>query len=534
MHFELNQNVIDNIPKLISLLESLSKENEDMDQFYNELLKTAIKIIPEADYGSLILINKNKNSWSWLSVVGHNEELLKKMTFHIKADDLIDGNVVLYDDVIEYRKKYMPNYVYNMLQKATTPIKCTLANYVKISENLFIDFSLDIDKNSEKTFSKDSKEILKLFGNIAKIFLKNKMEKNKLNELNKELKYKNYQLLEMNKKIQKMYNNALDIINNMANITLNIKDEESLLKNVFRTLVKIIPFAEKAILVEKEKDKLVIIDKIGFEKLVMNELSVKENNKNIVEFFELSGKYIQTQFDKKTDIYIEINEEFDNELFNVYSINDSLEKLIYSFSELNEKLIKTKELIKKVILAFINLSDLNEIYNIKHSESTAYYAKIIGKELGFDNDRLDKLYWAALMHDIGKIGIPSNILVKTSKLTPEEFEIVKKHTIIGHDVILKFLEDEELADIVKYHHERYDGKGYPEGLKGEEIPLESRIIAVADAYIEMTTFKEYRGIYSREGAVKVIKENKGTQFDPIISDIFINFLNQKNKLDETF
>jgi hypothetical protein len=341
MHFELSQNVIDNIPKLISLLESISKENEDMDQFYNELLKTAIKIIPEADYGSLILINKDKSSWSWLSVVGHNEELLKKMTFHIKADDLIDGNVVLYDDVIEYRKKYMPNYVYNMLQKATTPIKCTLANYVKISENLFIDFSLDIDKNSEKTFSKDSKEILKLFGNIAKIFLKNKMEKNKLNELNKELKYKNYQLLEMNKKIQKMYNNALDIINNMANITLNIKDEESLLKNVFRTLVKIIPFAEKAILVEKEKDKLVIIDKIGFEKLVMNELSVKENNKNIVEFFELSGKYIQTQFDKKTDIYIEINEEFDNELFNVYSINDSLEKLIYSFSELNEKLIKT-------------------------------------------------------------------------------------------------------------------------------------------------------------------------------------------------
>ncbi|KAF2955194.1 HD-GYP domain-containing protein [Marinitoga sp. 38H-ov] len=524
MHFELSQNVIDNIPKLISLLESISNETYNMDDFYNELLKTAISIIPEADYGSLILINND--SWNWLAAIGHDNNILKKMSFKIKNDDLIDGNVIIYNDVLEYRKKLMHKYVYETLKKATIPIKSTMAYHLKINDNLWIQFSLDIAKESQKTFSEDSKETLKLFGNLAKIFLKNKIEKDKIIELNKELKIKNYQLLEINKKMQRMYENTLDIINNMNKITRSIKDDESLIINVFNTLVKIIPFVEKALLVEKKNKKVKIKEKIGFGYLTLKELSIKEIKNNIIEFIELDGYFVQTKFEDNIYILLKIEKDENYELFNVYNINESLEKLIHSFSELKENLKSSKEFTKKVIRTFVNLSDLNGVYKMKHSEKTAYYANIIGKEMGFSKEKLDNLYCASLMHDIGKIGIPPNILVKTTTLTPEEYEIVKRHTIIGYDIIMKYLEDEKLARIVKYHHERYDGKGYPEGLKGEEIPIESRIISVADSFSEMLEEKSYRKNLSREKAINVLKDNKGTQFDPMIVEIFVKFLGE--------
>jgi len=130
-----------------------------------------------------------------------------------------------------------------------------------------------------------------------------------------------------------------------------------------------------------------------------------------------------------------------------------------------------------------------------------------------------------LIHDIGKIGINESILQKPSKLTKNEYAEVKTHPVIGENVVkhVRFLK--KGLPIIRHHHERYDGKGYPDGLKGEKIPLLARIIAVADAFDAMTSDRPYRKAFSPQEAIEKLKENAGTQFDPQIVKIFIDALN---------
>ncbi|MBP5231731.1 MAG: HD domain-containing protein, partial [Clostridia bacterium] len=138
---------------------------------------------------------------------------------------------------------------------------------------------------------------------------------------------------------------------------------------------------------------------------------------------------------------------------------------------------------------------------------------------------------AAPMHDIGKIRIPDAILNKPGKLTPDEYEIMKNHSEYGAEIIRKTMEDIEEEDyfevacnIAKYHHERYDGSGYPCGLKGEEIPLEARIMALADTYDALISDRVYKKAFSPEVSRRIIEENRGTQFDPKLTDIFLSIL----------
>jgi len=140
---------------------------------------------------------------------------------------------------------------------------------------------------------------------------------------------------------------------------------------------------------------------------------------------------------------------------------------------------------------------------------------------------MEMIKFCGLIHDIGKIGINESILQKPSKLTKKEYADVKTHSVIGENVVkhINFLK--EGLPIIRHHHERYDGKGYPDGLKGEKIPLLARIIAVADAFDAMTSDRPYRKAFPPQEATKKLKENAGTQFDPQIVKIFINALNIK-------
>jgi len=146
----------------------------------------------------------------------------------------------------------------------------------------------------------------------------------------------------------------------------------------------------------------------------------------------------------------------------------------------------------------------------------------IARENGCSQEEIAKLDISGNLHDIGKIGIPDSILLKQGKLNDDEYEIIKKHPVIGSNIIghLGMWTDEQ--DIIRHHHERFDGKGYPDRLKGEEIPLLARILSVADVYDALTTDRSYRQKMSNKVAAEMIKENSGTQFDPEIVDIFFH------------
>lgn len=150
---------------------------------------------------------------------------------------------------------------------------------------------------------------------------------------------------------------------------------------------------------------------------------------------------------------------------------------------------------------------------------------------GLPREFFNNVVLAAPMHDIGKIRIPDRILNKPGKLTTEEFEIMKTHTVFGGDIIRKTMSDVEEKDycdiafnIARYHHERYDGTGYPDGLRGEEIPLEARVMALADVYDALISERVYKRAFSVEEAVAIIEGEAGKQFDPVLTPIFLQMI----------
>jgi putative nucleotidyltransferase with HDIG domain len=190
---------------------------------------------------------------------------------------------------------------------------------------------------------------------------------------------------------------------------------------------------------------------------------------------------------------------------------------------------EAKEAYLSSIAALSSAIDARDEYTAGHSEKVAEYAVAIGKELGFSSERLRILRYAALLHDIGKIGIPDHILLKPSSLTDSEWKIIKTHPRRGEEILkpLHFLKDAVV--FVKQHQEKYDGTGYPHGLKDKKISLEARILGVADAYQAMTSRRAYRGAYSHQEAVKELKDKSSTQFDPVIVDAFLRTLKKKSQ-----
>ncbi len=168
--------------------------------------------------------------------------------------------------------------------------------------------------------------------------------------------------------------------------------------------------------------------------------------------------------------------------------------------------------------------DAKDSYTNGHSYRVAQYSREIAERMGWKGDDLENLYYTALVHDIGKIGIPDRILSKKGKLDEDEYQVMQQHPAIGYGILNEFHDIPDIGIGAKYHHERYDGTGYNEGLRGTDIPLVSRIIAVADAYDAMSTPRVYRDALSEEAIINEIREGTGSQFDPIIAQVLLGMI----------
>ena len=180
----------------------------------------------------------------------------------------------------------------------------------------------------------------------------------------------------------------------------------------------------------------------------------------------------------------------------------------------------------QVMKTLASTIDAKDKYTNGHSSRVAEYARMIAARDGKSLKEQDEIYFMGLMHDIGKIGIPDGIINKTSGLTSEEYDIVKTHAQIGSDILQNITEILSISSGARWHHERYDGKGYPDGLKGEEIPEVARIIGVADAYDAMTSNRSYRDIFTQEKVRQEFLKGKSTQFDPHFADIMVQMIDE--------
>lgn len=185
------------------------------------------------------------------------------------------------------------------------------------------------------------------------------------------------------------------------------------------------------------------------------------------------------------------------------------------------------------INALVSTIDARDSYTAEHAIRVMNYSKLIGEEMGLSANKIAQLMMAAQLHDIGKIGMPDAVLLKQGRLSNDEYDLIKTHPDVGIAILKHYPNFESILPAIRHHHERYDGEGYPCGLSAKEIPLESRIIAVADAYDAMTTNRPYRTSLTALAARQELSNNSGTQFDPDITDIFLNILSSGYETDST-
>ena len=186
--------------------------------------------------------------------------------------------------------------------------------------------------------------------------------------------------------------------------------------------------------------------------------------------------------------------------------------------------IKTQEnesLSLRIVQTLAEAIDAKDTYTNGHSGRVAKYSREIARRYGYSRKRQDEIYMMGLLHDVGKIGVPDAVINKPARLTDEEYAQIKTHPVMGDRILKNIRERPKLAIGARWHHERYDGTGYPDGLSGDDIPEEARIIAVADAYDAMTSRRSYRDILPQDIVRKEIKNGKGTQFDPVFADIML-------------
>ena len=198
--------------------------------------------------------------------------------------------------------------------------------------------------------------------------------------------------------------------------------------------------------------------------------------------------------------------------------------------ELQQSVLEERNRVEKISLETISIImkalEAKDSYTEHHSLNVAKYAKAIAEKLKLPAKEIEHIYTLGLLHDIGKIGVPEVILNKPDRLTDEEFEKIKKHVLVGCEILKNFSSMPELYVGALYHHEWYDGKGYSNGLVGENIPITARIIAVADSVDAMYSNRVYRSSRSREYVMEQLERNKGTQFDPELSDIMIQLIGE--------
>ena len=206
-------------------------------------------------------------------------------------------------------------------------------------------------------------------------------------------------------------------------------------------------------------------------------------------------------------------------------LQDHLEQEVQQQTALAEdRLAESKQLFKEMALALAKTIDAKDNYTHGHSERVADYARLIAKRAGDDEEAQERIYYMGLLHDIGKIGVAGDILNKPGRLTDDEYHAIQSHTIIGSEILRNISHFPDLSVGARSHHERYDGKGYPDHLAGEAIPRSARIIAVADTYDAMTSSRSYRKALPQDIARSEIEKGKGTQFDPEFADLMIKLI----------
>lgn len=255
-------------------------------------------------------------------------------------------------------------------------------------------------------------------------------------------------------------------------------------------------------------------------------LTADDDTEAEVKGFELGAD----DFVKKPFVSAVVKRRVERSIEN-YRLKCNLQIEVKKQTERSEKRRKDLEVLSvEIIQTLATAIDAKDLYTKGHSTRVAEYSAILAENLGWTPSKIEQLRYKALLHDVGKIGIPDRVLNKNGRLTDEEFEVIKAHTTIGADILSGVSSLSDMYLVAKHHHERFDGKGYPNKLAREEIALEARIVGIADAYDAMSSDRVYRKALPGDIIRKELVDGRGTQFDPELLDVFLRIFDE-GKLD---
>ncbi|MFT8350786.1 HD-GYP domain-containing protein [Clostridium saccharoperbutylacetonicum] len=357
------------------------------------------------------------------------------------------------------------------------------------------------------------------------------------------------------------YNKIVNVFDSFENMHKMSKDD--FLEKIFVGAFKLIPEAQKGSFFELVEDKYVPIFCNGYDMDVLRKLEFKREDAFIeykcsdVSSIEAYEIYIERRDDSKyseeminifkslgtynsyTSLYAPIQVEGVNvgiicfECFDKKSFSKDSKKVLKFYAQIisNFYAMKTfhekeKKMYDDIVTALVSAIEVNDKYTEGHAKRVREYSCAIAEELELPKVKINDISTAALLHDIGKIGISTEILNKPGKLTEEEYGIIKQHPVYTKTILEKIRGFSTITNFAYNHHENYDGSGYPRGLKNNEIPLEAQIIQVADAYDAMTSERAYRKALSTEDALNIIKKEMGKQFNPEIAKVAIKIFSK--------
>ena len=373
-----------------------------------------------------------------------------------------------------------------------------------------------------------------------------------LRAINEELENSYSETQSTNEKLEKIINLGIDLSNAV------IVSDREFLKKVLSLSKELVPQADFGYVYLIEDGDWVFIDALGHNVDDLNDLSLKKED--IPDFQKIllleNKEFINEKTVSKNTMYnyLRVKKPCGQAMVIKLTVgsNDagglcleiSRNKNI-KFSRDASKILETlasfasafltkqrfssmqNEFQRQIIISMVSILEIYDNYTKGHSDSVANCSLKIGARLSLTQKQMKDLYWSGLLHDIGKILVSPDIVNKPGRLTIQEYEAIKKHPVYGYEVLNKSDQLKDVAVYIKHHHERWDGNGYPNGLKEEEIPLISRIIAIADSWDAMRTDRSYRKGLSTSQAIKEMRENSGKQFDPEILEVFLRMMSEE-------
>ncbi|MGM0379684.1 MAG: HD domain-containing phosphohydrolase, partial [Bacillota bacterium] len=543
-HIESHLSIIDKNIKIKKEYNKIEKKEKKYEKLFN---KAPIGIFVTTSKGKIITINK-----SMAEILGFS----KKEDVMKHYNDLKEDLYVNKERRDEFIKKLIENgkvknFKYQAIGK-NNKYKWISMNARKKIRNkkgsfLIEGFAFDITKE-EKQNEKIKEQKSKLSNSFEKLSIYNE----EIIAMNEELEQSIKEINSLNKR----FINMIELISNISDKKL--LNEKEFFNDLLVKAIKIIPEADYGkICLINDNDECEFVGAIGHNLETLKEikfdksllLKKEEDDRN--NFFDISkfeddkNKFLKALKPIKDSIYIDIlvneqivgrigfdikedsNQEFTNTTKNVLGSFATLASSFFAFKKFDKLQANfTKELITSII----KIMEMYDLYTKGHSENVASVASAIAKAMNLSKKTIKDTYWSGLVHDIGKLLIPLNILNKKGRLTEYEFDLVKKHPIWGKKALSNSELLKPIGKNILYHHERWDGKGYPEGLNENQIPLISQILGVADAWDAMLSKRAYRDSLSIKNALKEIKNNKGTQFSPEVVESFIKII-KDNKIE---